>query len=354
MKSTAAIFKSSGQAMELHSIEVPELHAGEILVKNEYATLCRSDLNTFCGKRKEKAPTILGHEVVGRITAFGPQAQRKDLLGRPLQLNDRITWGIYASKPDTVMALKGIPQKGPDLFKYGHEQVTPNSTLHGGLSEYIILRPNTPILTIAKEVPIPIASLINCAVATMAGAFRLAGNVQGKRVLVSGTGMLGLMACAMSKSQEATQIIAVDTNVKRLEMAKTFGADLGIEANQLLSTLEKEAPIDVIFELSGVAEAMEQSLALLGIGGIALWVGATHPQRKLQIDAERVIRNLWTIKGLHNYNQADFIAAVQFIEKFHATFPFDQVIFDSFKLEDINTAFDYAINANPFRVGIRF
>ncbi len=40
----------------------------------------------------------------------------------------------------------GIPQKGDGLFKYGHEQLTETNTLHGGLSEYCILRAHTAII----------------------------------------------------------------------------------------------------------------------------------------------------------------------------------------------------------------
>lgn len=71
MKSKLMIFERAGQPLRLEECEIPPLKAGEVLVKNEYATLCRSDISTYLGRRIEKSPTILGHEIVGRVAALG-------------------------------------------------------------------------------------------------------------------------------------------------------------------------------------------------------------------------------------------------------------------------------------------
>ena len=135
-------------------ISIPKLKSGQILVRNEYTTLCRSDLNTFSGKRQEKTPTILGHEIVGKIVAFGPNTVTKDYKDQDLAPGDRVTWAIYASNPEGPRAKAGIPQKGVDLFKYGHEQISSDNHLHGGLSEFIILRQHTPILKLSPSIPL--------------------------------------------------------------------------------------------------------------------------------------------------------------------------------------------------------
>jgi len=195
-QSSFAQFEDSANGFSIRTTLIPELKTGEVLVRNTYTTICRSDIYTFQGKRKEKSPTILGHEIVGKIVALGPDAPFNDLRGQVLKIGDRITWGIYASNPDSAFAKKGIPQKGEDLFKYGHEQITEHSTLHGGLAEYIILRKNTPIIAIQDDaLSNKAASLINCAVATAAGAIRLAGSLENQTVLVNGAGMLGIIAC---------------------------------------------------------------------------------------------------------------------------------------------------------------
>ncbi|MEI6408184.1 MAG: zinc-binding dehydrogenase [Bacteroidota bacterium] len=359
MKSSeTAVFHSHETPFELKQLPIPALKPGEILVRNEYTTLCRSDLYTYCGIRFEPSPTILGHEIVGRIAEFGPEADTEDLRGKTLSIGDRISWAIFAADPNSDMAQRGIPQKGPDLFKYGHERLTEDSVLHGGLSQYTILKPHTPLIAIDEAVPLKVAAIVNCAVATIAGSMRLAGDVAGKNVLVCGAGMLGIIACAMSKTQGAAHVAALDLKQTRLETATKFGADICLLAEsdyrqEAAAILGKAKPFDVIIEVCGVPEIIEQSLELLGIGGVAVWAGATFPQRNVQVNAEKIVRSLLTIKGLHNYNRADFATAVQFMETQHRNFPFADIIHEQFGLEQVNEAFAYAVEANPFRVGVR-
>lgn len=350
--------------MEIIGIEIPPLKSKEILVRNELATLCRSDIATYSGKRLEPTPTILGHEVVGRIYSFGPDAYPVDLRGTAIDVGDRITWGIFASDPTSEIAKRGMPQKGADRFKYGHEQIACGKTLHGGLSEYIILRPNTPIIKISEDVPVSVAAITNCAVATVAGAFRLAGNVKDRRVLIAGAGMLGILACAFAHHSGATSVGAMDIDAQRLETAKRFGADYTIEVRRNIDAQEDSQqwhyrsgeprnPVDVVIEASGVPSTMEETLEMMAIGGIAVWIGAVTPCRPLSINAEYIVRNLLSVRGLHNYNTDDFRNAVEFIEKYHRSFPLRELIHDHFALDQIDQAFRYAIDANPYRVGVR-
>lgn len=356
--SKTALFISPDEPLQISDILIPAMGDGEILVKNEYTTLCRSDLNTFCGKRIEKTPTILGHEVVGRIINTGNGAPETDVRGDQLQPGDRITWAIFASDPASEMAKKGIPQKAPGLFKYGHEKVTADSTLHGGLSEFTLLRKNTPVIKISENIPLPVAATINCAVATVAGALRLAGEIKGKNVVVSGAGMLGIIATAMCKLKGAKTIFAIDIDQERLKVATSFGANKTSIPSEL-EKLEIIAPgslkiFDVVLEFSGIPSIIEQTLDLLEIGGISVWIGATFPTRSTRIDAEKIVRNLFTIKGLHNYNEDDLVEAVNFMENHHNNFPFLSLVHNQFTLTEVNEAFQYAISANPHRVGIMF
>ena len=354
----AIIFNEANQHMVTEMVTIPKLNEGEILVKNEYVTLCKSDINTFCGKRKEKTPTILGHEIVGRIHSLGGVHTFTDSRGCELKQGDRITWALFASDPESEMSKKGIPQKASDLFKYGHEEITQESHLHGGLADYIILRKNTPVIKIDVSVPVQVAALINCSVATIAGAFRLSGDVTHKKVLVAGTGMLGIVACAMAKSLGASSVFTIDINQGRLDTSVLFGADhtglIGLQLEDVIDQIYgSKDPFDIVIELSGQPDTMEKTLEFLTTGGTSVWVGATYPERKTQINAERLIRKIHTIKGLHNYNLEDFIKAVEFIEENFDKYPFLSLIHDHFHLEETNEAFAYANEKNDFRVGIK-
>jgi putative phosphonate catabolism associated alcohol dehydrogenase len=356
--SLTAIFNSAESSILLKSIPIPSLKKGEILVKNEFVTLCKSDIHTFCGKRNEKTPTILGHEVVGIIEAFGEGIPFSDVRNEELKVGDRISWAIFSSNPESTLSLEGIPQKGEELIKYGHEYLDDESTLHGGLSQYLIIRKNTPVAKIDNQISLPVAALINCSVATMAGAIRLLDKIQNNHFLVLGAGMLGLSACAMLKTLGAKSISVVENNPQRLEQSKKFGVDytyLSIEALKSASAADfrNYHPFHGLIETTGIPSIIEQSLDVLRIGGTSVWVGAVFPERNISLSAEKIVRNLLNIKGLHNYNIQDFIQAVQFVEEHHANFPFLQLVEGTFSLKEVNEAFNFAISNNSIRVGIQ-
>jgi putative phosphonate catabolism associated alcohol dehydrogenase len=358
--SRVAVFHGPDRPFTYEQVPLPDPGLGEILVRNEYTTLCRSDLNTYAGKRTEKTPTILGHEVVGRIECLGPGPALRDLRDAVLRVGDRVTWAIYASDPESPLSRAGIPQKAAGLFKYGHERMGPGSQLHGGLAEHCLLRAHTPVVRVDASIPLPVLALVNCAVATVAGSLRLAGGVAGRNVLIAGAGMLGVLACAMSRVAGAKRVMAVDLDAGRLETARTFGVDHAMLSPGSGDALRKslgeqlgEESVTVALDYSGVPAAMEQLLSALGIGGTLVLVGATYPQRPLQIDAERMVRNLHTLRGLHNYNAEDFLAAVEFMERQHAAFPFKSLVHDRFTLDEVDEAFAYGITSGAHRVGIR-
>jgi len=358
--SRLAVFHAKDKPFTCETVSIPPLREGEILIRNEYTTLCRSDLNTFSGKRTEKTPTIVGHEIVGRIEKLGPGAPERDCRGAALRVGDRVTWAIYASDPDSELARRGIPQKGEGLFKYGHEQLTPDSTLHGGLAEHCILRRHTPVIRIDQPLPLTVIALINCSVATVAGSLRLVGELEDRNVLVAGAGMLGIIACAMACCAGAKHVIAVDIDDARLVTARRFGADLmvkleaqGRPLKEELASLISGESVTVALDYSGAPGTMEALIAALGVGGTVVFVGATYPQRPLQINAEQLVRNVHTIKGLHNYNRQDLLTAVEFIEQNFTRFPFESLVHDKFDLDSVDEAFAYGLASGAYRVGIR-
>lgn len=348
------VFEGTGKPLNATELKVRTLKDGEILIRNIYTTLCGSDLHTYCGKRNEKTPTVLGHEIVGTVQKFAETGVHQDFNGEALHIGDRVTWAVFAAYPQQQWLEKGMPQKSDKLFKYGHALVDGDDAFHGGLADFTILRPHTAVFKLPEDLPTPIAATINCAVATVAGAMRLAGDVRGKTVMITGLGLLGNLAAAMCKVEGAAKIIAVDVDQNRLEQAKRFGATdvfLNTGKDSCCESLSAYQ-IDVALEMSGATDAVELGIENLAIGGVAVWIGSVFKARKAQIDAEQVIRKLIIIKGLHNYNFEDLKAALTFMSKHHKDFPFSEIVEKEFPLNEAASAFDYAITHKPLRVGV--
>ena len=76
MNYKAWIAKSAKQPMVLESVDLGPLGAEDVEVAVEHCGVCHSDLSVFNNEWGiSQYPAILGHEVVGRVTAMGPNTK---------------------------------------------------------------------------------------------------------------------------------------------------------------------------------------------------------------------------------------------------------------------------------------
>lgn len=356
----ASVFVAPGRPLELRRFPRPTLAVGETLVQITCCTLCGSDLHTYFGKRRGPAPSVLGHEALGRIVAFGPGDPPRDGRDEALSIGDRVSWSVAASCGDCFFCRHDLPQKCVRLFKYGHEACCGDHPLSGGMAEFCHLASGTTILRVPAEVPDAVASSANCATATVAAALRIAGGCRGKTVLIQGAGLLGLTAAAMAQVDEAENIIIADVDRRRLATANHFGASAVVDVtegeNALADCVGRSTDgrgADVILEMSGTAEAIRQGLTLLRTGGEYVFVGAVKPIGSIPLDVEQVVRRMWSIRGVHNYAPVDFAAAIDFLAKNCQRFPFADLVSGVFPLDEADAAFQTMVETGAIRVAVR-
>jgi alcohol dehydrogenase len=352
------VFEGAGRPLVSRSFAIAPLASGEVLVRVTFTTLCGSDLHTYQGRRTTSCPTILGHEILGRVAAL-PDEPVIDLAGMPLTLGDRITWSIAASCGECFFCRRALPQKCERLFKYGHEKIDDAHPLSGGLAEYCHLARGTALLRVPESLPDEVACPANCATATVAAALRVAGDCRDATVLIQGAGMLGLTASAMAKSRGAREIIVSDPDADRVPWAARFGATRAIhqkpgddELAQAVNATTDGRGVDVALELSGSPEAVETGVRLLRIGGRYVLVGAVFPARDVAISAEQVVRRLLRIEGVHNYTPDDLKTSVEFLAANCTSYPFAELVTGRFKLADAEAAFQHAKTTRSPRVAI--
>jgi putative phosphonate catabolism associated alcohol dehydrogenase len=351
----AAIFTGPGKPLELREFPVPKPGRGEVLVDITCATICGSDQHTFHGRRTEPTPCVLGHEIVGRIVAFGPEAPRNDLAGSPLAPGDRVTWTLAASCGECFYCKKGLPQKCEHLFKYGHVAATPGREFTGGFAECCILRAGTGILRLPDDLSDALAAPANCATATVAASLRLAGPVEDATVVVMGCGVLGLNAIAMASAAGATKIIGCDISESRAESAMAFGAT-GFALPGAVAAAAKDVShgrgADVMLEFSGSSDAVAAGIATLRTGGTGVVAGTASPGKPVELAPEGLVRRMLTLKGLHNYAPGDLITAVDFLAANKTRYPFESFKGECHHLRDINAAFEAAGKSAGKRVSV--
>lgn len=351
----AAIFHGPHQTLQLVRALVPTPAHAEVLVRVTHAALCSSDLHTHSGRRTEPTPTVLGHEIVGEILAFGPDAPHTDLRGDPLSPGDLVTWSIAASCGTCENCRDGLSQKCASLIKYGHERVTPEMPFRGGFAQVILLSPGTALLRIPPGLPPDRAALANCSTATVACILRTGfdrRNRPGMSVAVIGAGVLGATACAFARSvYGATTVLACDQSPERLEVARAFGAThtcLGLDALR-----EHEGKFDVAIELAGTLETTQAALSLLKTGGTLVLAGTTRPTPPFTCEPQWLVRKLARIEGVHNYIPIDLLAAVDFLAGPGRDYPFDRLLGPAYPLTDIDQALEHGHQLPGRRVLLR-
>lgn len=352
---TAMVFTGAGLPLERREFDIPEPQADEMLVRVLGCTLCGSDLHTFEGRRSVAVPTVLGHEILGRIVAVGPDARPVDSTGASLGVGDRVTWSIVASCGRCHCCQRNLPQKCERMLKYGHEPLRPGGEWTGGLADYCLLASGTAIVRLPDDLPDEVACPANCATATIAAAVEAAGDLNGRHVLVVGAGLLGLTACAMARSLGASEVVCLDTNADRLRRAEAFGATRLATSTDLAATVASATDrrgIDVAFELSGSPDACESALGSLALGGRLVLVGAVFPTRPIPLLMEQIIRRHLTLTGVHNYAPPHLHRAVSFLAR-ERQYPFESLVTDWLPLSEANRAFQLAHNRSHLRMGVR-
>src|SRR5262245_23043241 len=354
-KGAAAVFTKPQHPLQIRQFDVPYPKEGEALVRVTACTICGSDLHTFEGRRVAPTPSILGHEIIGRIESLGAGVPQVDRIGLPLTPGDRVTWSIMASCGRCFFCMRQLPQKCEGMVKYGHEPIQAGRELTGGLAEYCVLAPGTSIFRIPDSLSDETVCPANCATATVAAALRVAGPLKGLTALIQGAGTLGVTACAMARVAGAAEVICCDVNPDRLRKAEEFGATrvtYPADVAAVVRSATGKYGVDVALEMSGSPAAFEAGAPLLRTGGVYVLVGGVFPAPPVAIQIEDVIRRLLTIRGVHNYSPEDLRTALVFLAE-NPQLPFDSLIADWLSLANADEAFRRAKDPAVYRMGIR-
>ncbi len=355
-RSLAAVFTGNAGQIELQYLPTPNPAGAEILVRIESCTLCGSDLHSIEGRRKVPVPMIPGHEIVGRIEAFGPEAVRSDITGSPLDVGTRIVWGLVAACGDCFYCQRDLPQKCLRSVKYGHEAFRDGYELLGGLAEHCLLMPGTAIVGIPEDLSLNTISPSSCATATIVAAFESAGPIQNRNVCITGAGLLGLTASAMARSRGAAAVVVCDLHAERRARAVQFGATHCVTPAEMTSVLREISEghgVDVALEVSGAPAAFHSLWPNLRLGATLILVGAVFPSEPLSLAMEQIVRRNLTIHGIHNYGPQHLSQAVEFLQAAQHTYPFEEIVSHWFSLHDIASALCEAMNPENIRVGVK-
>ncbi|MBC9937185.1 MULTISPECIES: zinc-binding dehydrogenase [unclassified Leucobacter] len=329
----AAVLTEHGAPLTLQRLPLPEtVEPGAALVQITCTTLCGTDIEIWAGKMTFPGmlPMVLGHEMVGRVVAVGAGAV--DALGAPLQVGDRIGWsesvcgqcfGCTVLRQPVACSRRG----------YGFLQrsdVAPFAT--AGLSEYAYVTPGAQKLRLPDEVKDTWASLAGCAAKTVLRAFDRAGGVRpGSRVIVQGSGALGLFATAVASISGAATVITVGSPAPRLELARRFGATHTIDiAGGSEATVARALELtggqgaDLVLDFAGAPSIGPEAIGMAAQRGVIAIVGSTGPTGD-PFPLSAIMGKELTLVGSLNGDVSDYFRSIEFFRAFADRFPWDEL-----------------------------
>jgi alcohol dehydrogenase len=354
-----AVYAEPNAPFQVESYPLRAIRPMEALVRVSMSTICRSDIHSYQGHRPSPCPGLLGHEIVGHIVALGDEITH-DMRGDTLAVGDRITWSEFFIPGDNYFTdVLDLPQKSPGAEKYGHMAVTTEPHHHGGFAEYCYVLPKSWILRLPATLTDAEAAPINCGVATMVAVTEAANIRLGGTVVIQGLGLLGLYGAALAKSRGARYVIGLDVHATRRAQSHRFGVDLALDPTmdtvQLLEAIsaqcQPQGP-DSVIEVCGVADAITLGLDMVRIGGTYVIAGLVSPGAHVTIDANRIVRKMLTLRGVHNYHPRHLIEALEFVVANKNRYPFSELVDARYPLDQVTQAMADASSRHVLRAAI--
>lgn len=289
MKAIRKVKKGTG--VLLQEIPIPCISENQLLVKILASALCKSDLDVFYFTESfhqsgVPLPFTMGHEFCGEVVKVGK--------------------AVKGFKPgDHVCGETHVPCRTCAACQSGYQHICPHMgligrTVDGCFAEYMAL-PAVSAVKIPKEIPAEQAALFEpfgVAVHALQEA-----QVDGKAVMITGTGTIGSMAVEAARAMGAGKIIVTSRDDQKLERARELGADHGIniKKDNIRNETEKYtrgAGVDCVIEMTGKDTVFNDALDALRPGGKIICVGNHNQPMVIQNFTGRVMYREITVTGI--------------------------------------------------------
>ena len=266
-----------GQPMEWREQETPRPQGKEVLLETVATGVCHSDLHIWEGyydlgggkrsyvkDRGVKLPLTLGHEIVGRVVAHGPDARG---------VNEGAIRLVYP-----WIGCGDCQHCRADKFQMCSRMRSLGIFGHGGFSDYVLI-PDAHYLVDIGDLPPASTASYACAGLTAYGAIQktLPLSKEDHLVLV-GAGGLGLMAAQFVGEITPAHVTIVDIDDRKLDAAREFGDFHTInsretDAQQEILRRTENRGVAAAIDFVGMTQTAELGYSILAKNGALIVVG---------------------------------------------------------------------------------
>ncbi|MCB9838331.1 MAG: L-threonine 3-dehydrogenase [Phycisphaeraceae bacterium] len=247
----------------------------EAMIRVKMAGVCGTDRHIYewdhWAQSRIPVGIVTGHEFVGEIVAVGQGVTR-------VKVGQRVTAEGHITKGTDFNSRTGNAHIARDMRILGVDR-------DGCFADYVIV-PQYNVWPLHEDVPDRIAAVMDPlgnAVHTV-----MTAGVSAQSVLITGAGIIGLMAVTVARAAGASKIFVTDVDPRRLELAKELGADFVFDptrGDDWIGVIDQHTPgggCDVLLEMSGAASAINAGFTALRNGGTAALLGI--PGKPIEFD----------------------------------------------------------------------
>ncbi|MBC3190445.1 S-(hydroxymethyl)mycothiol dehydrogenase [Pseudonocardia sp. C8] len=335
-----------GKPVTVETIVVPDPGPGEAVVQVQACGVCHTDLHYREGGINDEFPFLLGHEAAGIVDTVGEGVT--DLApGDYVVLNWRAVCGVCRAcrkgKPHLCFDTHNAAQK---MTLTDGTELSPALGI-GAFAEKTLVH-SGQCTKVDPQAPAQVAGLLGCGVMAGLGAAVNTGQIgRGDSIAVIGCGGVGDAAIAGAHLAGATTIIAVDTDPRKLDWARGFGATHTINAREqdpveAIRAATDGFGADVVIDAVGRPETYKQAFYARDLAGTVVLVGVptpdlTAPEIPLidYFGRGGALKSSWYGDCLPS---RDFPMYVDLFRQ--GRFPLDKFVTETIALDQVEAAFD--------------
>ncbi len=321
------------QDMRTDQVPSPEPGAGEVRLRVGYVGICGSDLHYYAngatGMFTIREPLIPGHEVSG-VVELDPSGSFEQ--GTPVTVHPA-TWGT--AQPDLSDAQRHLWPGGGYL---GSASTWPHTS--GGLAEQVVVR-SDQIRRLPRSLPVKRAALAE-PLAVGLHALAVGGGIQGRRVLVSGSGPIGLLTAAAAAAEGAAEVVCADLLPGPLQRARSLGVASPVPIRTVQIGVEDlpDSHFDVTLECAGVPQALHALLLATRRAGVLVQVGNLADETR-PVNLAPLVSKEIQLRGTFRFN-TEIDAAITLLDQ---NPQLEQVITHVLPIEAVDEAFAIAADS---------
>jgi L-iditol 2-dehydrogenase len=285
-----ALLLKDYRCLSIEDVPIPAIGPDDVLVRVRACGICGSDVHGFDGSTgRRRPPIIMGHEASGEIAEAGAAVTR-------WKAGDRVTMDstIYCGHCWHCMRgeLNLCDQRrvlGVSCEEYRRD---------GAFAEYVAV-PERILHRLPDGLSFEHSAMAE-AVSVGLHAVRNAKLEPGSSVAVVGSGMIGLLVIQVLKSAGCSQIIAVDLDDGRLQLARRLGATAVVNPGSLSPTaairqMTGGRGADAAFEVVGLSSTLGTAIECVRKGGRVTLIG--NLQAKVELPLQAVVTREITLIG---------------------------------------------------------